>query len=136
MVDSLVNETTYNEVKNRFRVLFSKPETPAHVYLQTFVGRCQELTESLVQYAAVLYDLGRRAFPGLNDRDLDSYLRGQYLAGIRNRTIAEKLAVLDIPNMETLVTKARELEGNFLGFNGFYVDRTATGGFTRRHLTN
>ena len=136
MIDSLVNETTYNDVKNRLRVLFSKPPAPKHVYLKTFSGRTQELTESLVQYAAALHDIGRKAFPNLIDREFYSYLREQYLAGIRNRALAERLAGLDIPDMATLVNRARELEGNFLGFDGFYDNRVVSNGFARKHLTN
>ncbi|RNA25055.1 hypothetical protein BpHYR1_043452 [Brachionus plicatilis] len=49
LVDSLKNEQSYDEVKTKFRALFSRPESSAHVYLHTFFGRGQELNESLVQ---------------------------------------------------------------------------------------
>ena len=88
--------------------------------MEVFVKRNQELNKSSVQFAAVVYDFGRRALPGLNDRNLDSYLRGRYLSGMQIRTLAEKLAGLDLEDMETLITRARQLEVNFLGFNGFY----------------
>ncbi|CAF0818229.1 unnamed protein product [Brachionus calyciflorus] len=94
--DSLIHEETYDEVKARIRNLFSRPETPAHAYLHTFVGRYQELNESLVQFAAVLNDLGRRAFPDLTPRELYAYIRGQFMTGLRNRDIADKLAMMDI----------------------------------------
>ncbi|RNA44086.1 hypothetical protein BpHYR1_042638 [Brachionus plicatilis] len=71
LVDSLINERSYDEVKTKFRALFSRPESSAHVLFHTFVGRGQELNESLVQYAAVLQELGRKAIPDLNLRELD-----------------------------------------------------------------
>ncbi|RNA14908.1 hypothetical protein BpHYR1_009640 [Brachionus plicatilis] len=117
LVDSLI-ERSYDEVKTKFRALFSRPESAAHVYLHTFVGRGQELNESLVQYSAVLEELGRKAFPDLNLRELDIYLRGQFLAGVREREMAERLAVLDHENLEMLVFRAREHEDLPFGFSG------------------
>ncbi|RMZ97371.1 hypothetical protein BpHYR1_030042 [Brachionus plicatilis] len=99
LIDSLINERSYDEVKTKFRALFSRPESYAHVYLHTFVGRGQELNESLVQ-------------------ELDIYLRGQFLAGVNDREMAERLAVLDHENLEMLVFRAREHECLPLGFSG------------------
>ncbi|RNA43600.1 hypothetical protein BpHYR1_030996 [Brachionus plicatilis] len=79
-----INERSYDEVKTKFRALFSIPESSAHVYRHTFVGRGQE--------------------------ELDIYLRGQFLAGVRDREMAERLAVLDHENLEMLVLRAREHE--------------------------
>ncbi|CAF1099625.1 unnamed protein product [Brachionus calyciflorus] len=118
-VDSLVHEETYDEVKARIRNLFSRPETPANAYLHTFVGRYQELNESLVQFAAVLNDLGGRAFPDRTPRELDAFIRGQFMTVLRKRDKADKLAKMDIGDMETLAFRAREQEIVFLGFSGF-----------------
>ncbi|CAF1077819.1 unnamed protein product, partial [Brachionus calyciflorus] len=137
LVDSLVHEETYDEVKARIRNLFSKPETPAHAHLHMFVGRYQELNESLVQFAAVLNDLGRRAFPDVTPRELDSYIRGQFITGLRNRDIADKLTMMDIGDMETLVLRAREQESLILGFNGYRMwNRSQNQASQRREMTN
>ncbi|RNA42133.1 Retrovirus-related Pol poly from transposon [Brachionus plicatilis] len=136
LVDSLINERSYDEVKTKFRALFSRPESSAHVYLHTFVGRGQELNESLVQYAAVLQELGRKAFPDLNLRELDIYLRGQFLAGVRDREMAERLAVLDHENLEMLVLRAREHEGLPFGISGIRErSRNMFNQGTGRHIT-
>ncbi|RNA32037.1 Retrovirus-related Pol poly from transposon [Brachionus plicatilis] len=136
LVDSLINERSYDEVKTKFRALFSRPESSAHVYLHTFVGRGQELNESLVQYAAVPQELGRKAFPDLNLRELDIYLRGQFLAGVRHREMAERLAVLDHENLEMLVFRAREHEGLPFGISGIRErSRNMFNQGTGRHVT-
>ncbi|RNA25453.1 Transposon Ty3-G Gag-Pol poly [Brachionus plicatilis] len=91
----------------------------AHVYLHTFVGRVQELNESLDQYAAVLQELGRKAFPDLNLRELDIYLRGQFLAGV-----------------QILVLRAREHEGLPFGFSRIRErSRNMFNQGTGRHIT-
>ncbi|RNA29540.1 hypothetical protein BpHYR1_026359, partial [Brachionus plicatilis] len=51
-------------------------------------------------------------------KELDIYLRGQFLAGVRDREMAERLAVLDYENLEMLVLRAREHEGLPFGFSG------------------
>ncbi|RNA29800.1 Transposon Ty3-I Gag-Pol poly [Brachionus plicatilis] len=136
LVDSLINERSYDEVKTKFRALFSRPESSAHVYLHTFVVRGQELNESLVQYAAVLQELGRKAFPDLNLRELDIYLRGQFQAGVRDREMAERLAVLDHENLEMLVFRAREHEGLPFRFSGIRErSRNMFNQGTRRQIT-
>ncbi|CAF1109229.1 unnamed protein product [Brachionus calyciflorus] len=76
-VDSLVHEETYDEGKARIRNLFSSLETPAHAYLHRYVGTYQVLNESLVQFAAVLNNLGRKSFQDLTPRELDGYIRGK-----------------------------------------------------------
>ncbi|RNA35627.1 hypothetical protein BpHYR1_007111 [Brachionus plicatilis] len=86
------------QLDNKEAETTNRPESSAHVYLHTFVVRGQELIESLVQYAAVLQELGRKAFPDLNLRELDIYLRGLFLAGVRDREMAERLAVLNPEN--------------------------------------
>ncbi|CAF0877518.1 unnamed protein product [Brachionus calyciflorus] len=101
LVDSLVNEETYDE------------------------------------FAAVLNDLGIRAFPDLTPRELDAYIRGQFMTDLRYRDIADKLAMMDIGDMETLVLRAREQESLFLGFNGFGMwNRSKNQMSNRRAMTN
>ncbi|RNA36971.1 hypothetical protein BpHYR1_054115 [Brachionus plicatilis] len=51
-------------------------------------------------------------------RELDIYLRDQFLAGVRDREMAERLTVLDHENLEMLVFRAREHEGLPFGFSG------------------
>ncbi|RNA39899.1 hypothetical protein BpHYR1_017414, partial [Brachionus plicatilis] len=95
----------------------NRPESSAHVYLHTFVGRGQELNESLVQ-------------------NLDIYLRGQFLAGVRDREMAERLAVLDHKNLEMLLFRAREHEGLPFGFSVIRErSRNMFTQGTRRHIT-
>ncbi|CAF1001492.1 unnamed protein product [Brachionus calyciflorus] len=113
------------------------PETRAHAYLHTFVGRYQELNESLVQFAAVLIDSRIRAFPDLTSSELDAYILGQFMTGLRNRDIADKLMMMDIGDMETLVLRAREQESLFLGFSGFGMwNRSQNQISNRRAMTN
>ncbi|CAF0781096.1 unnamed protein product [Brachionus calyciflorus] len=76
---------------------------------------------SLWIFAAVLNDLGRRAFPDLTPRELDAYIRGQFMTVLRNRDKADKFAKMDIGDMETLVLRAGEQEILFLGFSGFGI---------------
>jgi hypothetical protein len=102
------------------------------VYLHTFVGRNQELNESLVQYAAALSDLVRRALPNLNNDQRYAYLHDQFLAGLRNRDVAEKLAGLDIDDLDTLVQRAREQESQLMGLSSM---RDNNRSLARKRLT-
>ncbi|RNA12540.1 hypothetical protein BpHYR1_024925 [Brachionus plicatilis] len=68
--------------------------------------------------------------------ELDIYLRGQFLAGVRDREMAEKLAVLDHDNLEMLVLRAREHEGLPFGFSGIRErSRNMFNQGTGRHIT-
>ncbi|CAF0926775.1 unnamed protein product [Brachionus calyciflorus] len=59
------------------------------------------------------------------------------MTGLRNRDIPDKLAMIDIGDMETLVLRAREQESLFLGFSGFGMwNRLQNQMANRRAMTN
>ncbi len=89
-----------------------KPEASSAVYRHQFDARQQQSNENLHEFHIALLDLGGKAFPELEQKTLDKYVREQFVQGVSNKSLRERLVTdhHEITDPSELLDKATDLE--------------------------
>ena len=118
MIESVGFSDNWDEMENKMRTLFGRPNGNPLIYLHRFTNRVQRPDENVVQFAAALREMIARGlhpvFPERNREEnregLDNLLREQFILGLRDRGVAEQLRFARARNWEDLIHIARENE--------------------------
>lgn len=78
-----------------------------------FKSRLQKEDKSLYLYAAELATLAREAFPGAGDSLLDEFVSRQFLSGIRDPRLRDKLAFHNPCSMPALLAESDKITSQF-----------------------
>ena len=103
-----VNDWT--EVENRMKMLFGRPTKPALFYKQEFQNRRQKHDETLSQFATALTEIGRKAFPNCGMDVISEYIRDQFIVGVKDAIVFERLSLTNPLTLEAALDAARHAE--------------------------
>ncbi len=89
-----------------------KPEASSAVYRHQFDARKQQSNENLHEFHIALLDLGGKGFPELEQKTLDKYVREQFVQGVSNKSLRERLVTdhHEITDPSELLDKATDME--------------------------
>ena len=109
--DMLINGIHgWAEVETRMKILFGRPTKPALFYKQEFQNRRQKPEETLSQFATALTEIGRKAFPNCGMDVISEYIRDQFIVGVKDSIVFERLSLLSPPTLEAALETARNAE--------------------------
>jgi hypothetical protein len=131
----LTAETPYEQLKEEIKQLFSGTTTTLQHYDQ-FISRRQATNETTTQYAKELQRLAKDAFPDAPDEHINPSILQQFIRGLRNTHVQERLvrqAPVRIADAITLAAKCeqdqmtiRDLRGKNAAFASIQANEIAT----------
>lgn len=99
--------------------LFAKPTMNPHVYLQQFMRRTQRPDENVSQFAAALHDMAIKSLGQQTTRGgIDNFVKEQFILGLRDQQIADKLRYNVFNNLDDLINKAKDYEAMQSAYRG------------------
>ncbi len=108
--DMLVAGVEWEDVEHRMKTLFGRPRKPAIFYKQEFQNRRQKPDETLSQFATALTEIGRKAFPNCAMDVILEYIRDQFIVGVRDAVVFERLSLANPLTLEAALETARHAE--------------------------
>ena len=106
---NITDATNYDAAKNALMQYFSPVETPEEIRTK-FHQRYQGADETLEHFAMELRVLSSKAYPTMGPDELEEMSKQQFILGVRNNAIREKLIVQRPAKLKDAIEYGRLLE--------------------------
>ena len=110
----LAESESYNKTIRLVKTLFAPHEPTIIQYVSDFIERKQLASENVQKYYTELCRLAKLAWPKISKNDLDEYISSQFITGLKDTTLKEKLLMDKKENikLDELIELAERLEKN------------------------